>query len=68
MTHQTLVDVLRERARDRSKDRAFTFLTDGEAEGDTLEAGEKVPEKSLVHAAMIEELTNDLREEYAWPD
>jgi acyl-CoA synthetase (AMP-forming)/AMP-acid ligase II len=40
MTYGNLVDVLRERARDRSTDLAFTFLTDGEAEGDTLTYGQ----------------------------
>jgi acyl-CoA synthetase (AMP-forming)/AMP-acid ligase II len=38
--YQTLVDVLRERARDRASDRAFTFLTDGEIEGSELTYGE----------------------------
>ena len=40
MKYQTLVDVLRERARDRASDRAFTFLTDGEIEGFELTYGE----------------------------
>jgi len=52
VTHQTLVDVLRERARDRSNDRAFTFLTDGEAEGDTLTYGELDARARSIAAAL----------------
>ena len=52
MTHQTLVDVLRERARDRSNDRAFMFLTDGEAEGDTLTYGELDARARSIAAAL----------------
>ena len=40
MTCRNLVDVLRERARTRPTDRAFTFLIDGEMEGDTLTYGQ----------------------------
>jgi len=40
MSYRTLVDVLRERARERADDRAFTFLIDGELEGDTLTYGQ----------------------------
>jgi len=52
VTHQTLVDVLRERARDRSNDRAFMFLTDGEAEGDTLTYGELDARARSIAAAL----------------
>ena len=40
MTYQSLVDVLRERARGGASDRAFTFLTDGETESVALTYGE----------------------------
>jgi acyl-CoA synthetase (AMP-forming)/AMP-acid ligase II len=52
MTYQTLVDVLRERARDRFRDRAFTFLTDGEVEGDTLTYGELDVNARSIAAAL----------------
>src|SRR6185369_1106234 len=52
MTYQTLVDVLRERARDRSADRAFTFLDDGEAEGDALTYGELDAKARSIAAAL----------------
>jgi acyl-CoA synthetase (AMP-forming)/AMP-acid ligase II len=40
MTCRNLVDVLRDRARTRPTDRAFTFLTDGETQGETLTYGQ----------------------------
>ena len=52
MTYQTLVDVLRDRARTRPNDRAFTFLTDGEAEGDTLGYGELDAKARSIAAAL----------------
>jgi len=52
VTHQSLVEVLRERARDRSNDRAFTFLTDGEVEGDTLTYGELDARARSIAAAL----------------
>ncbi len=40
MTYANLIDVLRDRARARPTDRAFTFLPDGESEGETLTYGQ----------------------------
>jgi acyl-CoA synthetase (AMP-forming)/AMP-acid ligase II len=50
--NQTLVDVLRERARDRATDRAFTFLTDGEKEGVELTYGELDAKARSIAAAL----------------
>ena len=52
MTHQNLVDVLRERARHRADDRAFTFLTDGEVEGDSLTYAELDARARSIAAAL----------------
>jgi len=52
MTYQTLVDVLRARGRDRSADRAFTFLDDGETEGDVLTYAELDAKARSIAAAL----------------
>jgi acyl-CoA synthetase (AMP-forming)/AMP-acid ligase II len=53
MTYQNLVDVLRERARHRAHDRAFTFLTDGEVEGDSLAYAELDARARSIAAALV---------------
>lgn len=52
MTYQTLVDVLRERVWERSTERAFTFLTDGETEGSALSYGELDAKARSIAAAL----------------
>ena len=52
MTYQTLVDVLRARARDRSNERAFTFLADGETESDALTYGQIDAKARSIAAAL----------------
>jgi len=53
MTYQNLVDVLRERARERPSDLAFTFLVDGESEGNTLTYGELDARACSIAASLM---------------
>jgi acyl-CoA synthetase (AMP-forming)/AMP-acid ligase II len=53
MTYQSLVDVLGERARERPSDLAFTFLVDGESEGNTLTYGELDARARSIAASLM---------------
>lgn len=52
MTYGDLIDVLRERARERPADRAFTFLIDGESEGGKLTYGQLDAKARSIAAAL----------------